>query len=118
MKIKAIINDVTKTIDPDFIKYSEEAVNNGIKDAEYGVVYNSVIIGTATIKYNFPTLEVEAVCTGMMTEDIAKNTMLERSGLVWEADENRVITNWELCNFTLRNTKDGEVSNIVEFSNE
>lgn len=119
MKIRAIINDVTKTSDPDFIKYSEEAVNNGIDDTKaYVVVHDSTVIGIADIKYDFPKLEITANCYGFMTEDDAKNSMLERSGLVWEADENHIITKWDLCNFTLRNTKDGEVSNIVEFSNE
>lgn len=123
MIIKAIIEDVTKTTDPDFIKYSDDAVNNGIKADryEYGVVWDSVIIGTATINYNFPRLEIVAKCVGMIQQESAKNYILERSELVWEADENHVITNWDLCNFThftLRNIKDGEVSNIVEFSNE
>ena len=119
MIIKAVINDVTKTTDPDFIKYSDDAVNNGIKvDACYGVVNDSVIIGTATINYNFPKLEIEAICHGVMTAERAFNSVLERSGLVWDVDENGIITNWDLCNFTLRNIKDGEKSNIIEFSNE
>lgn len=119
MIIKAIIEDVTKTSDPDFIKYSDDAVNNGINadKYEYAVVCDSVIIGTATINYNFPMLEITATCVGKMTLESAKNSILERSGLVWEADENHIITKWDLCNFTLRPIKDGEVSNIVEFSN-
>ena len=115
MIIKAVIKDVTKTNDPDFIKYNKEAIDNGIDTSKsYVVVNNNVVIGTATIKYNFPVLEIEAECLGYITTEHASEFMLEGSGLVCACDENRNITKWDLCNFTLRHTEDGEISNIVE----
>ena len=114
MKIKAYIKDMTKTNDPDFTGYSKTALDEGIDpNLVYMVVCDSVLVGTAMINYNFPSLEITIDCHEIAIQGDVSNNIVVQSGIVYNYDENRVITGYELCNFTIRKLKENEVSNIT-----